>query len=131
MRLDSNEVMPSGMEEYLSTYGWHFSKKLCEYAVSRMKNSAGRIKPYTKDEVKNMMAKYMIKLNNDSNYDAVYVANMCKADFLGPVFSDELSVAKFVKAYIDDPDGYEGMPMTRFYADIIGSGHNVDWEDMI
>ena len=29
-RLDSRDKLPSGMEEYLSAYGWHFSKKLCE-----------------------------------------------------------------------------------------------------
>lgn len=25
------------MKEYLDTYGWHFSKKMCEWAVSMMK----------------------------------------------------------------------------------------------
>lgn len=30
MRLDVRDKFPSGMEEYLATYGWHFSKKMCD-----------------------------------------------------------------------------------------------------
>jgi hypothetical protein len=30
MRLDARDKFPSGMEEYLARYGWHFSKKMCE-----------------------------------------------------------------------------------------------------
>ena len=36
-RLDIYDIFPSGMTEYLSRYGWHFSKNMCEWAVSRMK----------------------------------------------------------------------------------------------
>lgn len=47
MRLDSREKFPSGMEDYLSQYGWHFSKKMCEYATSRMyKKDANGKKSY-------------------------------------------------------------------------------------
>jgi hypothetical protein len=28
-------------------------------------------------------------------------------------------------------DGYDGLPMTRFYADCIGSGNPIIWEDVI
>lgn len=30
MRLDARDTFPSGMEEYLSNYGWHFSKKMAD-----------------------------------------------------------------------------------------------------
>lgn len=36
-RLDVYEKLPSGMEKYLAEHGWNFSKKLCEYAVSKRK----------------------------------------------------------------------------------------------
>lgn len=36
MRLDARDRFPSGMEEYLSHYGWHFSKNMCEWACSKM-----------------------------------------------------------------------------------------------
>jgi hypothetical protein len=37
MRLDTYSKLPSGLEDYLSCYGWHFNKKLCDFAVSQMK----------------------------------------------------------------------------------------------
>ena len=36
----------------------------------------------------------------------------------------------FVRDYIDDSDGYDGLPFTRFLADCIGSGKPVIWEDI-
>jgi len=32
---------------------------------------------------------------------------------------------------VDDPDGYDGLPLTRFYADCVGSGTAVLWEEML
>lgn len=36
-RLDIYDVFPIGFREYLNSYGWNFSKKLCEFAVAGMK----------------------------------------------------------------------------------------------
>ena len=33
--------------------------------------------------------------------------------------------------YIDDEDAYPGMPFTRYFADLIGSGTNVPWDDVL
>ena len=119
MRLDAREVFPSGMEEYLSQYGWHFSKKMCEWAVSRMykRNSLDK--------------KIPIQSWNKVGYDYVFAANMCIADYYGSSIIDEQHVALFIKDYVDDPDGYEELPFTRFYADCIGSGVPINWEDML
>mgnify|MGYP003571464282 CR=1 FL=1 len=135
MRLDYREKFPSGMEEYLSMYGWHFSKKMCEWASSKMyKRVGGRkeyIEPYTKETLDALIRQYGVKPEKDVAYDAVYVANMCKADFLGSSIRDEMGLIMYVKDVIDDPDGYEGLPFTRFYADCIGSGTPISWEDVI
>ena len=56
---------------------------------------------------------------------------MAKADFYGTTITDEKHLITFVKDYIDDPDGYEGLPMTRFFADVIGKGIVIDWEEML
>ena len=37
-RLDYYDILPEGMDAYLSNYGWHFSKKMCEWAVSNMRD---------------------------------------------------------------------------------------------
>lgn len=135
MRLDRNDKFPSGMQEYLSFYGWHFSKRMEEWAASRMyKEVDGRkekISPYTKSEVEEMIKRSGVTLEDGITYDTVYIANMVKADFLGSAIDDEYHTVLFIKAYSGDPDGYEGMPFTRFYADCIGSGTPIYWEDMI
>lgn len=132
MRLDSREKLPSGLEEYLSMYGWHFSKKLCTWAVSNMKKEGGTpITPYTKEMVDMLLLKYGVILNKKMGYDYVFVANMAKADYLGSSLTDEAHLAKFIKDYVDDPDGYDELPMSRFYADIVAKGIPIIWEDMI
>ena len=137
MRLDSYDIYPSGMREYLSTYGWHFSKKMCEWAVSRMYKDGEENKPeqaipnYTRERVDLLLKRFNLKLEKNKGYDDVYIANMCKFDFLGSSIDNEMKLAQFIKDYIDDADAYEGMPFTRFYADCIGSGTPIIWEDML
>ena len=132
MRLDDREDFPTGLEKYLSMYGWHFSKKLCNFAVSNMRKDSGeKIAPITKEALDLLLAKNGIELDNKFGYDYVFVANMCKADYLGSSIPDDAHLAKFVKDYCDDPDGYSELPMTRFYADTIGKGIPIIWEDML
>ena len=132
MRLDDREEFPTGLEKYLSMYGWHFSKKLCNFAVSNMRKDSGeKIAPITKEALDLLLAKNGIELDNKFGYDYVFVANMCKADYLGSSVPDDAHLAKFVKDYCDDPDGYSELPMTRFYADTIGKGIPIIWEDML
>lgn len=133
MRLDIYNKFPSGMEEYLGYYGWHFSKKMCEWASKGMyKEERGTkryIEPYTKEQFEELCKRFGVSI--DFSYDALYVANMCKADFLGSSVTDEAHLALYVKNTVEDPDAYEGMVFTRFYADCIGSGKQIDWEDVL
>ena len=136
MRLDARDVFPSGMEEYLAQYGWHFSKKMCEWATSNMYKTdpSGKrayINPMSKEAVDDLLKRYGIVLNNKYGYDYVFAANMCKADYLGSSISDDQHLGLFVKDYVDDKDGYSELPFTRFYADCVGTGTPIDWEDMI
>ena len=135
-RLDERVKYPSGMQDYLGYYGWHFSKKMCQWAASMMytKDDAGDkkyIEPYTKESFEELMMNYGMTINGAKGYDHIYIANMCKADFLGDAIPDEEHLIKYVKNVIEDPDAYEGMPFTRFYADCIGSGTPIVWEDML
>ena len=136
IRLDTYSKMPSGMKEYLEAYGWHFSKKMCEWATGKMKckdetGKAKKLEPMKKDEVEELLKKYGVKLENDKGYDCVYVANMAKNDFYKSAIQDDAHLALFIKDYIDDVDAYPGMPFTRFYADCIGSGTPINWEDVM
>lgn len=132
MRLDSYDTLPSGLRQYLSYYGWHFNKKLCDFAVRQMKRQGGlKIVPYTKEQLEQLCKTHSIEVKQAQGYDCVFVANMAKADYMGSSIIDEAHLLKFVKDYIDDPDGYEGLPLTRYYADVIGKGITIDWEDML
>lgn len=134
-RLDSYGEYPEGMVKYLSFYGWHFSKKMAAWAVSNMyKSINGKkeyIQPYTKEKLDTLLSAMNVKIEGGNEYDALYVANMCKADYLGSSVRGEPDLVKFVDDTLNDPDGYEGMVFTRFYADCIGSGKPIIWEDML
>lgn len=123
---------PSGYAEYQSNYGEHFSKKMCEWAVSRMRDSNGKkLEPWGKEQVDALLKEAGIELNNNKAYDSVYVANMCRADFLGKSVPDNSHLAQYIKDLLDDPDGYEGLVLNRFLMDCIGMGVPIIWEDML
>ena len=130
---DQYDEIPEDMLMYLRYNGKHFNRKLVEYAVSKMttKDSSGNevpLVPITKNQLYNMMNQYGVVLNNkDDVYDAVYVANMCKADFLGRSVVDDLHLCLYVKDVIDDIDGYEGIVFNRWYADMSHKGIPIDW----
>ena len=134
-RTGDYDVIPEAMQYYINNYGCHFNKKLCEEAVNRMyvikEGRKTPIKPYTKEQVSGLLKTYGITLERDSLYDAVYVANMCKADFLGSSITDDMHVAKYIKDVIDDPDAEEGFIFNRFYADCMFMNRPIEWEDML
>ena len=136
-RLDANYRFPSGMQEYLDTYGWHFSKKMCEWAVSKMKRKiaqTGKEEPIDfmdKDKMDELLKKFNVTLQNDNGYNATYAINMARSDYFKSSIADEQHLAMFVRDYIDDPDGYPTIAFTRFYADCIGKGVVIPWLDVI
>ena len=133
----SYDEIPEGMKVYINNYGCHFNKKLCKEAVSRMttrNKQTGKeeyIKPYTKEEVDGMLNAYSIKINRNKLYDAVYVANMCKADCLGSSIQSEGHLCRYVKDVLDDVDADDGYVFNRFYADTMFMNDPIEWEDMI
>lgn len=134
-KMGSYDETPEGMKIYINNYGCHFSKKLCEEAVGRMytivNGKKEYIKPYTKEQVDNMLRSYNIKVERNKLYDAVYVANMCKADFLGKSISDEAHLAMYIRDVLDDPDADEGFVFNRFVADCYFMNDPIEWEDII
>lgn len=86
------------------------------------------LEPITREQLDNMMKQSNVHLtNNDNPYDAVFVANMCKADYLGSSVPDGLHLCLYVKDVIDDDDGYDGIAFNRWYADMCRKGIQVDW----
>ena len=136
MRLDARDKFPSGMEEYLAQNGWHFSKKMVDWATEGMykEDPSGKrikIQPMLKNDVDELLKRHGVIIKNKFGYDYVFAANMCRADYFGSSVIDELHLALFVKDYVDDPDGYPELPFTRFYGDCIGTGRAIPWEDVL
>lgn len=131
-RLDFYEIRPAGMNRYLSAYGWHFSKRMAEWAISMMTDRNGKpLKPKTKEELKAQMASANIKLDNLKGYDEVYAYAMLKADFGGGMVTDDSRLLHGVADLINDTDGYDGMLFTRFYADCLAKGEPILWEELL
>lgn len=126
--LDLYDDRPTSMKRYLKYYGKHFNKKLCEFAVSKMKHGKTAI---TKDKVDEMLSKYNIELENNELYDYVYVLNMGNNDFMGSSIIDEKHLAIYVKDVIDDEDGYDGIVFNRWYADMVCTGTPIEWDEMV
>lgn len=118
-------------------YGWHFSKRMCEHAVSEMKKrnrETGQeeyLEIWDKQKLESVMSKYGMKMEDGIGYDAVYVLNMARADYYGSSVSDEQHLVMFVTDYLSDVDGYDEAAFTRYYADCIGRGRPIPWEDVI
>lgn len=123
--------VPEGMRNYLQNYGFNFSKKMCDFAVSLMKTKEGKITPIPKEKSEELFKRYGIELEKDNGYNSLYVLNMAKADYWGNVLTTEEQLAKFVKAYIDDPDYPSTEKAFRhFLADMYGFGVVINWEDV-
>ena len=117
---------------YQRLYGPHFTKQLCDFAVSMMETDNGPITPIPKQELEEKLRLQNIKLEYNRLYDAVYVANMCKADYLGDaVPNNDYNLCMYVKKTIDDPDGYDGQPFNRWMSDVEGMHIPIDWSEFV
>lgn len=135
--LDTYDEIPRDMRTYLQHHGWHFGKRACEYAVGMMKkknpasNKIEKIEPYTKEQVEDMLTKYGVTIEDTSNYDYVFIANMGKADYLKSSIPDEQHLALYVKDVLEDPDAGDGVTMRRWFATMTANGVGVDWSEIL
>lgn len=132
-RLDYYDITPKGMDAYLSAHGHHFSKPMLEWAVSMMKNKKGdRQSVPEKKKVDEKLNSFGIELSRDKGYyDPVYVWCMAKSDYYGSSIEDEMHLAKYIKDYIDDPDGNPTRAFDEFYVNCIAKGIDIPWGDVI
>lgn len=132
-----NYSLPEDMEHYLSYYGFHFNKKLYEYAVSKMEKrnrntgEKERLSPVQIDEFEKSLRKYRVSIPENNLYDAAYLASMIDADFWGSSIEDEEHMVKYIEDVLCDVDGYDGIVFSRFLADCGAKGDVIFWERML
>lgn len=137
MPLDAYDLKPEGMVAYLRYNGWHFNKKMCEWAIKQMRkisSSTGNleeIEPIDKETADELLKVNKIELENNVGYDYIYVVNMAKSDFFKSSLKDEASLAQFVKDMVDDSDQEDGFIFNRFYADCNHNGVGIPWDEVI
>ena len=132
-RLDYYDITPKGMDAYMASHGRHFSKPMLEWAVGMMRDRNGKkVALPEKKQLDGILAANGITIERDEGYyDALYVWCMAKADYFGSSLSDDMHMARFVKDYIDDPDGNETRAFDEFYINCVAKGVDFPWEDMI
>jgi len=129
--LNAYDYQPEEMVAYLRHNGWHFNKKMCEWAVKQMRKNGKPIKMVDKEEVEEMLKKHDIELENNVGWDACYICNMARADFYASSITDEKALAQFVKDYVDDEDQQDGFIFNRFYADTCFNGVGIPWDEIL
>lgn len=120
------------MEEYLEDYGYHFNKRLFEFAVGMMKDRNGqRLKPWDKEKTEEFLKAHGVVLKNNLGHDAAYVVNMARADYYGSSIVEEVRLALFVKDYLDDVDGSATRAFDEFYIKTVALGIPIFWDEMV
>ena len=135
--LDIYDTKPQNMINYLKYNGYHFNKKMCDFAISKMRkmnSSTGkleRVEIFDKNKIDELLSKYGITLNNNIMYDYIYVFHMAMSDFYHSSLPDEKSLVLFVKDYVDDEDQADGFRFNRWYADSVRNGVAIEFGEMI
>ena len=123
---------PSAMEEYLEDYGYHFNEKLFMFATSNMVGRDGNaIQPWNKEKVESFLQANGVALRNSLGHDAAYVLNMARSDYWGSSIVDDIHLARFVKDYLDDPDGASTRAFDEFYIKTVALGMPIFWDEML
>lgn len=128
---------PTAAQKYFRSYGFHFSKGMCEYAIKelRKENPSTKkmepIEPWNKDQVDDLLKRFSIVLENNQLYDYVWVANMIRSDYWKSSIDDESHLAKMIKDTIEDPDQRDGFIFNRWISDRLFNGIPIAWEELI
>lgn len=125
------DMKPEAMVNYLRYNGPHFSENLAKFAIDKMKKNGKKLDPVSQEQLTQFLKNANVKVDNDQLFDVWYVINMAKADYYGSSITSDAHLAKFVKDYLDDEDGYDGIAFNRFIADCARKGIVINWVTML
>lgn len=124
-----------GRALYEDTNHGLFSKRLAEWAISRMKMSdaSGNLKPIAArklDDVKQVLHENKVQLPDEFCYTAWYLFNMAIADYKKTCKTDE-DRANFVEETLCDPDGMPENVLDCFAVKMRNAGIPIYWEEYL
>ena len=90
-----------------------------------------KVEMMSKEQVDSLLSKYNINIENNVDYDYVYVANMAKADVYKSSIPDEQHLAMYIKDIVDDVDAGDGEIMREWDAKMTSRGIAVEWDDIL
>ena len=129
-------IISDAERQYQEKYKGHFSKKLADWAISMMEKkdaATGKMKtitPVTIDEVEEMAKQEGVKIPEECIYDALYLANMIKADYEESLPGKDVR-ARFIDETINDPDGCPEAVLACFCAKMDLRNMPIFWERFI
>lgn len=122
----------TAFEDYTEQYGYHFNKKLYEWAVSMMEDRMGnRVTPMSKEQVNEFLRVQGVTIKNDKGWDVPYVYHMRKSDSFGGSLTTDKQLALAVAEYQDDRDGNENQAFDCFVINSRAKGVYIYWEDFL
>ena len=113
-----------------------FSKRLAEWAISKMKTEDATtgmlkpIKPHSIEEMKEVLKANNIAYPEEFVYTAWYLYNMAFADYPKTLTTDEQR-ANFVDETLCDPDGTPENVLDCFVAKMCNAGKPIYWEEFL
>lgn len=117
---------------YVEKHGHHMSKPLAKWASMHLKNATGDNHRWTCDEVESAMTQLGLKLPAHKTIgDATYIANMSYANLYGVVAQSDREVLQHAYAILNSPNAYDGDIFTRFTADIMAKGIDINWSEVM
>lgn len=119
-------------EEYTDMYGYHFSKKLYEWAVYMMLDRNGnKIEPEPKQEVMSWLNMQGVTIRNNKGWDVPYTKAMMVADYWGSSITNDKQLALAIKDFLDDLDGNPCKAFDHFVVDYKAKSEPIFWEDFL
>lgn len=113
-----------------------FSKRLAEWAISKMKTEDATtgmlkpIKPHSIEEMKEVLKANNIAYPEEFTYTAWYLYNMAFADYQKTLTTDSQR-ANFVDETLCDPDGMPENVLDCFVAKMCNAGKPIYWEEFL
>lgn len=121
---------------YQDMYHGLFSRKLAEWAISRMEVKDTATKQIKKlsarslDDVQEVLKANNVELPDEFVYTAWYLFNMSVADYPKTLTSDKQR-SLFVEETICDPDGMPENVLSCFVTKMCNAGVPIYWERML